>query len=85
MSRKTQKGKSVISTGDNVRFTLYIGAFPFLTTVHFLCSGNCGVYTLKYIEWLVFGGEFKLEESNMQAYREKMAIEFFNKTWVLEG
>ena len=40
--------------------------------------------TVKTIESLAFGTSFKVNEDNINAYREKIAIELWNREWVFD-
>lgn len=50
-------------------------------------NGNCGVYTLKFLECLVMGVAFSddhLRDSNMMIMRKKLAAEMYDETRHLE-
>ena len=45
--------------------------------------GNCGVFTIKFIEYAAFGSGFEdLEEGYIKAHREKLSIDLFNQKYV---
>ena len=60
-------------------FTLFSVSHPILNTFFdYICRGSCGIYCLRYLEVLCFGGDIMdVDEAHLPAMREKLAIDIF--------
>ncbi len=60
-------------------FALFTVSYPILYTFcDYIFRGSCGIYCLKYLEVLCFGGDiFAVDDAHLPAIREKLAIDIF--------
>ena len=65
-------------------FEYFVSDDAFSLALHWFFRGSCGVFTIKAIEELAFGGDiYEFRDDHVQTYREKLAIEFSKKCWTV--